>query len=36
MRMVDIIHKKRENEQLTHEEIAFFVKGVTDGSIPDY
>lgn len=36
MRMVDIIHKKRENEQLTHEEIAFFVKGVTDGSIPNY
>lgn len=36
MRMYDIIYKKREGEELTDEEIAFFVKGYTDGSIPDY
>lgn len=36
MRMVDLIHKKRENGELNHEEIKFFVQGVTDGSIPDY
>lgn len=36
MRMYDIIHKKRDGGALTREELAFFVKGVTDGSIPDY
>ena len=36
MRMVDIIIKKKENKELTKEEIRFFVKGFTDGSIPDY
>lgn len=36
MRMVDIIIKKKENKELTREEISFFVKGFTDGSIPDY
>lgn len=36
MRMVDIIIKKRMGEVLTKEEIDFFVKGFTDGSIPDY
>lgn len=36
MRMYDIIVKKRNGEALTDEEIAFFVKGYTDGSIPDY
>ncbi|GKQ42381.1 pyrimidine-nucleoside phosphorylase [Companilactobacillus sp. RD055328] len=36
MRMVDIIQKKRDKEELTKEEIEFFVKGYTDGSIPDY
>ena len=36
MRMYDIIRKKRNGEELTREEIAFFVNGVTDGSIPDY
>ena len=36
MNMRDIIAKKRYSESLTDEEIGFFVKGVTDGSIPDY
>ncbi|HHW22943.1 MAG TPA: pyrimidine-nucleoside phosphorylase [Clostridiaceae bacterium] len=36
MRMVDIILKKRYGGKLTKEEIDFFVKGVVDGSIPDY
>ncbi|MCP1144219.1 pyrimidine-nucleoside phosphorylase [Lysinibacillus endophyticus] len=36
MRMVDIIEKKRNGEELTTEEIRFFVDGYTDGSIPDY
>jgi len=36
MRMYDLIHKKRDGEKLTKEEISFFVNGVTDGSIPDY
>ena len=34
--MYDIILKKRDGGELTPEEIAFFVKGYTDGSIPDY
>nr|WP_301285982.1 pyrimidine-nucleoside phosphorylase [Lysinibacillus endophyticus] len=34
--MVDIIEKKRNGEELTTEEIRFFVDGYTDGSIPDY
>jgi len=36
MRMVDIILKKRDGGKLSKEEIDFFVKGVVDGSIPDY
>lgn len=36
MRMVDIIEKKRDGYKLTREEIEFFVKGVVDGSVPDY
>jgi len=36
MRMVDIIIKKKEGIKLSKEEIEFFVKGITDGSIPDY
>lgn len=36
MRMYDIILKKRDGGTLTPEEIAFFVRGYTDGSIPDY
>ncbi|EEM05864.1 Pyrimidine-nucleoside phosphorylase [Bacillus pseudomycoides] len=34
--MVDIIAKKRDGKELTTEEIQFFIKGYTDGSIPDY
>lgn len=34
--MVDIIEKKRDGHPLSKEEISFFVKGYTDGSIPDY
>ena len=36
MRMVDIIRKKRDRVTLTPEEIRFFVKGYSDGSVPDY
>ncbi len=36
MRMYDIIIKKRNGEELTKEEIKFFIMGYTDGSIPDY
>ena len=36
MNMRDIIIAKRDKHSLTDEEIKFFVKGVTDGSIPDY
>ena len=36
MRMVDIILKKRNGGELSNEEIAFFIKGYTDGTIPDY
>lgn len=36
MRMYDIIHKKRDGGELTREELQFFVRGVTDGDIPDY
>lgn len=36
MRAVDIIIKKRDKGQLTAEEIDFFVRGFTNGEIPDY
>lgn len=36
MRMVDIIDKKRNGQELTAEEIQFFIDGVCDGTIPDY
>ena len=36
MRMYDIIHNKRNGEELSDEEIKFFVDGYTAGSIPDY
>lgn len=36
MRMYDIILKKRNGEQLSKEEIDFFIKGYTHGEIPDY
>ena len=36
MRMYDIIEKKRYMKELSKEEIEFFVKGYSDGKIPDY
>lgn len=36
MRFVDVINKKVEKKTLTEQEIQFWIKGVTDGSIPDY
>lgn len=36
MRMYDIIHKKREGGCLTEDETAFFIRGYTEGRIPDY
>lgn len=36
MRMVDIIHKKRDGQELLPEEIQFWIDGVTNGSIPNY
>lgn len=36
MRIYDIIVKKQRKEALSEEEIAYFVRGVTDGGIPDY
>lgn len=36
MLMTDIIEHKRDGLKLTNEEIEFFIKGYTDGSIPDY
>ncbi|MHC8516511.1 pyrimidine-nucleoside phosphorylase [Sporosarcina sp. ITBMC105] len=34
--MVDIIEKKRDGEELSKEEIAFFIDGYTNETIPDY
>ncbi len=36
MRMVDIIEKKVNREELSTEEIRFVVEGYVDGAIPDY
>lgn len=36
MRMYDIIMKKRNGEELSREEIEFFIGGYTKGEIPDY
>ncbi|HML16108.1 MAG TPA: thymidine phosphorylase [Bryobacteraceae bacterium] len=36
MRTVDLIHRKRDGEELSAEEIAFLVDGYTSGTIPDY
>lgn len=35
-RMVDLIEKKRDGNELTEQEISFIINGYTDGSIPDY
>src|ERR1700677_646442 len=36
MRPVDLIHRKRDGEELSPDEISFLVDGYTSGSIPDY
>jgi pyrimidine-nucleoside phosphorylase len=36
MRTVDLIHRKRDGEELSSEEIAYLVDGYTGGTIPDY
>ena len=36
MRTVDLIHRKRDQEELSPQEIAFLVDGYTSGAIPDY
>ena len=36
MRMIDIIEKKREKQELTKQEIEYFVKEYTNGNIKDY
>ena len=36
LKMYDIITKKQQGRELNEDEIAYFVKGVTDQSIPDY
>jgi pyrimidine-nucleoside phosphorylase/thymidine phosphorylase len=36
MRTVDLIHRKRDGEELSSEEIKYFVDGYTRGEIPDY
>ena len=36
MRAVDIIQRKRDGQQLTREEIDFFIRGHARGEVPDY
>jgi pyrimidine-nucleoside phosphorylase len=36
MRTVDLIHRKRDGEELSPEEISFLVEGYTRNEIPDY
>src|SRR6266576_2270347 len=36
MRTVDLIHKKRDGEELTAEEISYLVESYNSGDIPDY
>src|SRR4030095_15992841 len=36
LRPQDVIRKKRDGEQLSPDEISFFIQGVTQGSIADY
>jgi pyrimidine-nucleoside phosphorylase/thymidine phosphorylase len=36
MRTVDLIHRKRDGEELSAEEIAYVVDGYANGTIPDY
>ena len=34
--ILDIIEKKRDNKEITKEEIDFVIEGYTNGKIPDY
>ncbi len=36
MRVVDVIRRKRDGGELTHDEISYLVSAYTDGAIPDY
>ncbi|KUK53384.1 MAG: Pyrimidine-nucleoside phosphorylase [Desulfotomaculum sp. 46_296] len=36
MQMYDLIAKKRDGQEISPEEIAYFVRGYTKGAIPDY
>ena len=36
MRITDIIEKKRDGDELSTDEIRFFIEGYTCGDIPDY
>ena len=36
MRTLDLIHRKRDGEELSAEEITFLVDGYTRAEIPDY
>ena len=36
MRMVDLIEKKRDGNELSTEEIKFIITGYTNGDIEDY
>jgi pyrimidine-nucleoside phosphorylase/thymidine phosphorylase len=36
MRTVDLIHRKRDSEELSAEEIAWLLEGYTRGEVPDY
>ncbi len=36
MRMYDILQAKKNAEELSDEAIKYFIKGITDGSVPDY
>ena len=36
MRAVDLIQRKRDGDELSPEEIGFFVRGYAEGQIPDY
>ena len=36
MRTVDLIHRKRDGEELSPEEIVYLIEGYTHNDIPDY
>jgi len=36
MRTVDLIHRKRDGEELSVKEITFLIDAYTNGGIPDY